>query len=265
MPDDDDQERSVIIGWRNDPSRVAREFAPDRIYERLFEEVFGEPNVVRSYVVTLHLYVEYWLDRLLTKLGQSTRTTFFKKIKKLEELQALEAELATNLFRVNSLRNIYAHQLDLGKASAAVTKLLEELKEDPYFSSNDPDPLRAVCIQVMFLLEATFHNNCKPPKLPEFPHAALKRRLQRKGRVHWGECETLSKKINGYLEEYVLRCPRCNKGTILRERDATPGFKEAFMSACSHCHLSGDGYYVVLRNKPGAPNKGRGRKRPTYP
>jgi len=243
---DDENDRPVLIGWRRDLSRPPRDFAPDAIYERLLNEVFSEPDGTRSHVITLHLYVEYWLDRLLTKLRLSVDQSFHSKIQRLKEHGALEEPLAANLHEINRLRNIYAHELDLTAAEARVHALLGQLQFDPYFQSTDPDTLRSVCIQVMFLLEATYHNDCKPPKLPGFPHGAIKARLEADGKLHWGECETLSRNVQGYIEEYLLRCPFCNIGTITRERDGTPGFKDAWMSRCDICGLTGDGYFLNL-------------------
>lgn len=240
------EDKSIILGWLQDPSRVQGSYAPDGIYERLFDEVFGTLDVTRSHVITLHLYVEYWLDRILDKLGVSTRRTFHLKIDVLKKRGVLEDNLAENLETINSLRNIYAHELDLASANVKVQDLISKFRFDPYFRSTDSDPLRSICIQVMFLLEATFHNDCKPPKLPNFPHADARARLQRDGKLHWQNCEIVSREEDGYIEHYVLRCPFCQKGTILRERDSTPGFKDAFMTACTNCGLSGNGYDFEL-------------------
>jgi hypothetical protein len=249
MIDSDEDSRPVMLGWLADPSRVQRQFAPDAIYQRLFDEVFDNPDATRSHVITLHLYVEYWLNRILEKLGLSTNKTFHKKLEILNQHQVLEPPLAKNLTSINRLRNIYAHELDLSAATTRVITLIDELELDPYFRSTDPDPLRTVCIQVMFLLEATFHNDCKPPKLPQFPAAEARDALIKTGKLHWQKCEILSFRQAGYVEYYELRCPHCQKGTIDRERDGTPGFKDSFMSACQECGLTGDGYVLDYSTK----------------
>lgn len=242
----DRDSQTITFGWLKDSSRHWGAFAPDGIYERLFDEVFGAPDVTRSHVITLHLYVEYWLDRILNKLGMSTQRTFRLKIDALEKQGVLEDGLAKNLNAINKLRNIYAHELDLASANVKVQDIISNFQPDPYFHSTDADPLRAICIQVMFLLEATFHNDCKPPKLPIFPHADLKARLQSNGKIHWQSCEILSRGEQGYIERYILRCPFCQNGTILLERDGTTGFKDAVMTACPNCGLTGNGYELEL-------------------
>jgi hypothetical protein len=244
--DEGETNRPVVFGWLRDLSRSAREFAPDAIYEKLLHEVFEAPDPTRSHVITLHLYVEYWLNRIVKLRGISART-FHDKVKRLHGAGALEPGLAKNLDSINKLRNIYAHELDLAAANERVFALIKKLELDPYFHSTDPDPLRTVCMQTMFLLEATFHNGGKPPKLPEFPRAEAKRRLEGDGELHWQSCELLSLKQVGYVEKYTLRCPMCGAGTIVRERDATPGFKDATMSQCQTCGLTGDGYRLFLR------------------
>jgi hypothetical protein len=93
----------------------------------------------------------------------------------------------------------------------------------------------------LFLLEATYHNDCRPPKLP-FPHREARIRLESEGRLHWQNCEILSREVEGAIEHYTLRCPFYQKGVIRRDRDVTPGFKEASMSECPECGLTGDGF-----------------------
>ncbi|WP_414624918.1 hypothetical protein [Calothrix sp. CCY 0018] len=46
--------------------------------------------------------------------------------------------------------------------------------------------------------------------------------------------------------DWTLRCPLCVQGSIKREKDSTPGFKESSMWSCGVCGLSGDGVYVEL-------------------
>lgn len=71
-------------------------------------------------------------------------------------------------------------------------------------------------------------------------------RLRVEGKLHWQECEVLSTREEGDYEYYDLRCPSCGKGTIKRTRDGTPGFKDASMTACDNCGLTGDGYELRL-------------------
>ena len=241
------EERPVIIAWLNDPSRVMHQYASDAIFEQLYDEVF-DPNPARSHVITLHLYVEHWLDRLFKKLGTKRPWSFSKKLDALFVKGVFEPQLYENLKVINQLRNIYAHQLDLAKAHKKVVRALESIQLDPYFMTTDPDKLRAVCVQTMFLLEATYNNECKPPKLPAFPTEAAKQRLIADGRLFWQECEILKKKQPGeHLLTWILRCPLCKTGLIKREKDNTPGFRESNFHPCDSCGLDGDGSYLSLQ------------------
>jgi hypothetical protein len=237
--------RPIISFWLQNPSRNWKDFAPGAIHERLFDEVFDNPDPSRSHVITLHLYVEYWLDRLLRKKGLSQSCTFHKKIETLRNQGVLEDALAVNLDAINKLRNIYAHELDLLAANMRAQDLINQLVIDPCFHSTDPDRLRLICIQVMFLLEATYHNDCKPPKI-QFPHDEVKTHLVADGKLHWQQCEILTREDYDHIQQFVLRCPYCQIGTIMREKDGTPGFKDSFMTACQNCGLTGNGSELDL-------------------
>lgn len=219
----------------------------DGIYDRLLEDIF-EPNPLRSHVITLHLYVEYWLDRILSGIGAANFAglTFSKKINFLNGKNVIEEDLYRNIVAINRLRNVYAHELDLEKANKKVIGLLKEMKVDPYFVTTDDDHFRSVCLQSMMLLEATFANGCKSPRLSDFPHEGVKKKLLETGQLHWQECEIMNKTENGYISKYKLRCPLCLKGVIEREKDNTPGFRESDMWPCNVCGLTGNGSYLEL-------------------
>jgi|GEM_PF-6913614 len=52
----------------------------NRIYRKLAIEI-NNPDFFRSKILTLHLYVEYWLDKIIKELGikQKNVKTFHKK------------------------------------------------------------------------------------------------------------------------------------------------------------------------------------------
>jgi hypothetical protein len=242
---DVNEERPIYFGLMNDPSQVMLDYVPDSIYEKLLEEILN-PDIMRSQVITLHLYIEYWLDKLLQKIHiDAEKFMLCKKVIKLNEAGAFEAPLYKNLLTVNKLRNIYAHELDLVRAATEVKRRIKDLTLDPYFITSDTDQFRSVCVQTMFLLEATYNNGCKPPKLL-FPTDDTRKRLLETGKLHWQECELLSKTGGGYIVDWMLRCPLCVQGSIKREKDSTPGLKDSSMWPCDVCGLSGDGVYVNL-------------------
>ncbi len=245
MPEE--ESKPVMFAMLSD-SRNSKVAAPnDSIYDRLLDDIF-EPNPLRSHVITLHLYVEYWLDKILNCIGISKidKFTFNEKIDCLHKKDAIEEELFNNIVAINRIRNVYAHELDLGKANCKVLSLLKKMKVDPYFISTDDDHFRSICLQSMMLLEATFANGGKSPRLSDFPHDKVKGQLLKDGRLYWQECEILQKEERGYISKYKLRCPLCHDGIIEREKDSTPGFKESDIWPCSICGLSGSGTYLEL-------------------
>lgn len=57
----EEESRPVMFAMLAD-SRNSKYATPkDGIYDRLLDEIF-DPNPLRSHVITLHLYVEYWLS-----------------------------------------------------------------------------------------------------------------------------------------------------------------------------------------------------------
>lgn len=242
-----DTPRPVMFAMLADPRQSKFALPKDGIHERLIDEIF-DPNPLRSHVITLHLYVEYWLDRILTTLKNPdvNQMTFHKKASYLKDKGVLDADLFANILAINRLRNVYAHELDLEKANKKVADILLGLKIDPYFISTDSDRFRSVCVQTMMLLESTLANGCKPPRLQAFPHEEARNKLLGTGQLFWQECEIIGKEERGYITTYQLLCPLCLEGSIEREKDNTPGFKESTMWLCKVCGLSGDGSTLKL-------------------
>lgn len=238
------EDRPIYFAWSEHP--LEKGYDPDSIYERLSEEILN-PDINRSQVITLHLYIEYWLDRCLEKLQiKKDKLTFHKKLVKLNEKKVFKPSLYNNLLIVNQLRNIYAHELDLSKTKEKVKTKINELETDLFFTTSDSNRFRSVCMYTMFLLEATYNNGCIPPERSPFPVDATREKLIKQGTLHWNECELISRSGGGYVVESTLRCPLCNIGSIKRERDSTPGFKESSWQSCEVCGLSGDRAYVDL-------------------
>jgi len=243
----EEDNKPVMFAMLADSRRSKYAIPEDGVYDNLMEEIF-DPNPLRSHVITLHLYVEYWLDKILNGIGAEKvdRMTFNKKVNHLNNKEIIEEDLYSNIVAINRLRNVYAHELDLEKANKKVMSLLQKMKIDPYFVTTDDDLFRSVCLQSMMLLEATFANGCKSPRLSDFPDEKVRDKLLKDGKLFWQECEITDIEEHGYISQYQLRCPLCLKGVIDREKDKTPGFKESFMGACNVCGLSGNGSTLEL-------------------
>jgi len=65
--------------------------------------------------------------------------------------------------------------------------------------------------------------------------------LEKDGKLSWQFCKIIKYEKEEYDEKYILQCPYCNKGEIIRIIDRTPGFKESYFVKCSNCGLDGDG------------------------
>lgn len=248
----EEETKPVMFAMMADSRSSKFSIPKDGIYDHLMEEIF-DPNPLRNHVITLHLYVEYWLDKILNGIDVANidRLTFNKKVNCLNDKGIIEEDLYNNIVAINRLRNVYAHELNLEKANKKVMSLLQKMKTDPYFVTTDDDHFRSVCLQSMMLLEATFANGCKSPRLSDFPHKKVKEKLLKDGQLFWQECEIIDKKEYGYISKYQLRCPLCLKGVIEREKDNTPGFKESDMCSCNVCGLSGNGSMLKLETASG--------------
>lgn len=247
--DDDhrDDSGAVWYGLGTDPRRPAAKKPSDPMLAKLVAELF-EPHPLRSHVITLHLYIEHWLDKLLGGIGATkiSKMTFSQKTTRLAEEDVLDGDLLHNVSLINRLRNIFAHELDLENAESKVNTMLTEFRADPYFSSSDRDPFRSACIQTILAMEATYENGCRPVSKTPFPDDEVRNKLLENGTLFWQECELLRKDVRGTEHTYHLKCPLCNEGTIEREKETLVGHKESHIFPCTNCRLQGDGSILIL-------------------
>lgn len=237
-------EKPVVIAWLSNPASILDKYAPSKVYQQLFEQVFA-PDEIRSHVITLHLYVEYWLDKILDKLKVKDQGTFYKNMVYLNDKGFFQQTTFENIETINRIRNLYAHELDLESVTPKVLELIKKLKLNPLFHTTDKDLLRPACVQTMFELEATYNLGGKIPDI-KFPDADIAKKLKEDSKILWHECQILRKEKSGYIEKFVIKCPRCNEGEVIREKDNTPGHKESSMNSCAKCGLTGDGSYFVI-------------------
>lgn len=237
-------EKTVTIALLKDNSRIIQKSTGEALYQILYGEIFN-PKDSRTHVLTFHLYVEYWMDKILLNLGLSTKCRFSEKIKTLTRHDVLEANLVKNIYNLNKIRNLYCHELDIEQVIEKVQELVTSMHDEPYIRIEDDFYLRKVCAKTLILLEATFNNNCKPPKLDIFPHEKIRQELNQKKRVLWSDCEIISEHNEGNnITRWEITCPSCNKELIVRYKDSTHGFKESSSSKCNSCGLTGDGNYL---------------------
>lgn len=240
-------DKYITIALPKDNSRAINKSTKESLYQFLHGEVFN-PKDSRTHVLTFHLYVEFWMDKLLAKLGISKSKSFFEKFKILKDNNVFENNLAQNIHILNRLRNLFCHELDLEKVENKVTELISSMYEDPYIRIEDDFYLRKICAQTLILLEATYNNECRPPKLDIFPHEEIKNDLLNNKKISWSDCEIISMHDEGRnITRWDITCPNCNKEIVSRYKDNTVGAKESWASKCKACGLEGDGSYFHLK------------------
>jgi hypothetical protein len=93
------------IGKSNHPGEVGKE-----LFHRLTQ--ITEPI---AFIVTLHCFVEHWLDQILLKFCPNrdlTEYRFYQKLEIVYVINKIPANLFQNLLKLNKLRNAVAHQPD---------------------------------------------------------------------------------------------------------------------------------------------------------
>lgn len=81
-----------------------------------------------AYVLSIHLFVEYLIDRLIEKEAQEPSKilkdhrsyTFSVKLTLVYNMKLIGEHLHYNITRLNSLRNEYAHNIDVNLASRVI-------------------------------------------------------------------------------------------------------------------------------------------------
>lgn len=213
---------------------------------RLFEEV-DSIREIRNKIITLHLYIEKAMDRILNLVfGKRKQMRFYKKIEFLKKGAFIDNNQEYNLKAINELRNDYAHTLEIELIESKYFQLVEDLKLSGYISGNSHhDKFQLVTHQILFELNDVY--NRERVKRGEgkiekgLTDEDVKRKLEEEGQLFWQFCKILKHKKEGYDETYWLQCPYCNKGEIVKEDDRTPGFKESRFIECNRCGLGGDG------------------------
>lgn len=231
--------------------KQSREMSPegDRLFRRLANEI-NNPDPLRSKILTLHLYIEHWLDRIIEKEKNKGKnfgnvSKFWLKNKVLHDSKIIGGRLYSNINIINEIRNIYAHTLELEKVQDRIHERLSQLKFSPDFDTSSKDILESITIQSMFELEETYLRSFG--EVDEYNDEEIKNKLVKEGKLFWQYCDIVSKHFEpGNEEVYELRCPYCLEGKIVRISDRTPGFKSSFFIPCNKCGLTGEGSTLIL-------------------
>lgn len=250
---EDDQHKPVYFGkianLRKKSKR--RDYSEkDKIYRRLADEI-NEPDPLRSKVLTLHLYIEYWLDNIIEKEKNKGKDfsnvgTFHQKNESLHNLKIIDDHLYSNIEKINKIRNIYAHTLELEKVQDKVHEYLSQIKFSPDFDTSSQDILESIVIQSMFELEEIYLSISGDAD--EYTDEDIRDKLIKEGEIFWQYCKIINKHAEpGNEEVYELKCPYCFEGKIIKIDDRTPGFKSSFFIPCDKCGLTGEGSNIIFR------------------
>lgn len=216
----------------------------EKDHKRLIEEI-DSIEEKRNKIITLHLYIEKAMDRIIDLL-LGKKIGFYKKIEFLETKGIIDSNQSYNLKIINNLRNDYAHILEIELIESKYFQMVEKLKLSGYVSANPHhDRFQLIVHQVLFELEYIYNKERAKKGAGKIESgltdAEIKAKLEKEGRLFWQLCKVLDYEKEGYDERYTLQCPYCNKGELIRMIDATPGFKESFFIGCTNCGLEGDG------------------------
>jgi ssDNA-binding Zn-finger/Zn-ribbon topoisomerase 1 len=175
-----------------------------------------------------------------------------QKIEFLENRGLIDIDQSHNLKLINRLRNDYTHTLKVEAIESKYFQLVENLKLSGYVSANSHyDKFQLVIHQILFELKDIYYKEMAKNGTGKIEKGLtdsdIKLELEKQGKLFWQLCKILKHEKKEYLETYILQCPYCNKGQIVREGDRTPGFKESFFVACNNCGLNGDGSYLDIK------------------
>ena len=220
------------------------------------EELEGEIEKIkekRNKIITLHLYIERAIDRIINLVLGKKISSFYGKIEFLKSQKIINGDQFYNLDIINDLRRDYAHILKIEEIEPKYFQLVENLRLSGYIYANPHyDKFQLIVHQILFELKDIYDKENAKKGHGEIKKGLtdkeIKEGLEKDGKLFWQYCKILKYNKEGYEETYVLQCPYCNKGEIVRIRDGTPGFKESFFVKCSNCGLDGDGSYLNIKS-----------------
>lgn len=241
-------DKPEYFGMLGNLRKISKIKDEDKFYKELSNQI-NDPNPLRSKILTLHLLIEYWLNKILEEKNYLNldEMTFYQKNEELHNTNIIDDLIYKNTLIINKIRNIYAHEIDLDKLEPKINELLDRIKFSLDFETSSDDRFLAIAVQTMFQLEEKYYDIKYTDEIKVLTDEEVKQKLVKKGKLFWQYCDLLDKK-QGFLNEteYVLKCPYCFKGKISRFHDDTPGFKESYFIPCNNCKLSGDGSTLLL-------------------
>lgn len=111
--------------------------------EKTFKEMISYLNRIggepRSTVLITHLYIEYLMDWILrkkiSKPDKILKQTFSSKLELIESFNVLSDNLIHELWKVNKVRNHFAHRIDIDSEDFE-NKFSEKVRQMKYYNDN---------------------------------------------------------------------------------------------------------------------------------
>jgi len=98
-------------------TRMVQNLPPPDTFRKMFKDMIDLKGEPRALVLTLHLYIEYWLDWLIRKHCKNPDVienfSLSNKAKILKAFDVLRTDLYDDVLKMNEIRNIFAHDLDI--------------------------------------------------------------------------------------------------------------------------------------------------------
>lgn len=126
----------------------------EEVIRRSIKTLKKENWPFRIKVLLFHLYIEYFLDKLIKQSlfnpEKMNSQSFYQKVKLLEALGVVKnVELADALYKINNVRNKFVHNLDENIAFKESTNLIKKIP------NLDNIKMKDVSIEDQFLTKAT--------------------------------------------------------------------------------------------------------------
>jgi hypothetical protein len=118
----------------------------------------------RGKIITLHLYIQDWLDAVLKKYTGAPeikgRLKFWQKAELVYAVDLIDDITLHNIIKINELRNLFGHVRKPDEHKKL--RLISELKAKPNFESKGFTRLEEICIQTMLELYEVYEKLDKP-------------------------------------------------------------------------------------------------------
>ena len=134
----------------------------------MMDKTLGAYEEPRASVLVIHLFLEYSMNKILSKLFKNTdkleKMSFARKVTILDAVGLFSKDLIKDIGIVNDVRNLFAHEIKI-ESDDFENKFLNKMKTISFYKElNMSDPIDAfnifslVTIRILRLLEGIYNN-----------------------------------------------------------------------------------------------------------